>query len=242
MRKIVLLVTQAILAGGLITFQSNCSSITYDAALDFSLNSNPNGVWSYGYSATLGAPMGLDDVNMQNSYGLDLWRNASQDPNGPSFAFNPTASTITIDDTATGGTDHMVWNPYQLSMDPGSVGQYCVLGFTPPESGEYQIQGAFSSVDQYFGAKTDVHILLNGTSFFDSVVYGIDSVTGFDQTIQLNAGDVLDFAVGTDGLPWGWDTTGLDAQITLVPEPSAFSLLTAGLLLVYLRHSRRSAS
>jgi hypothetical protein len=238
MRKIVHLVTQAILAGGLITFQSNCSGITYNAADDFSLNSNPNGVWGYGYSTTLGGAMVLDDENVQNTYGLYIWRNAGLDPNGPSFAFNPTASIITI----TGGTDDMVWNPYQLSMDPGSGGQYCVLRFTPPESGEYQIQGAFSSVDQYFGAKTDVHILLNGTSFFDSEVYGTTSVTDFNQTIQLNAGDVLDFAVGTDGLPWGWDTTGLSATIMPVPEPAVFGLLTVGFLLLYRFRSRQPDS
>jgi hypothetical protein len=238
MRKLALIVTQAILAGGLITLQSNCSAITYDAALDFSLNSNPNGVWSYGFSTTLGGALVLDDENIQDSSGLYIWRNAGQEPNGPSFAFNPTASTITI----TGVTEDLVWNPYQLSMDPGSAGQYCVLRLNAPESGEYQIQGAFSSVDQYFGAKTDVHILLNGTSFFDSEVYGTTSVTDFDQTIQLNAGDVVDFAVGTDGLPWGWDTTGLDAQITPVPEPSVIGLLVVGLSLIYLRHYKRTAS
>ena len=29
------------------------AGIAYDAAADFSLTSNPNGVWSYGYSTTL---------------------------------------------------------------------------------------------------------------------------------------------------------------------------------------------
>jgi hypothetical protein len=136
----------------------------------------------------------------------------------------------------------MIWNPYQLSMTEGSGGQYCVLRFAPPESGAYQVQGAFSSVDKYYGAKTDVHLLVNGMSFFDSVVYGIGSVASFDQTLQLNAGDVLVFAVGLGDYGWGWDTTGLSATITPVPEPSVFSLLGASLLLIYLRHSKRSAS
>jgi hypothetical protein len=67
------------------------------------LNSNPNGVWSYGYGDTLGSAFVLDDENVQDSSGLYLWRDFSQDPNGLSFAFNPTASPIIIDDTATGG-------------------------------------------------------------------------------------------------------------------------------------------
>ena len=224
------------------TFQPNCQAIVYDAALDFSLNSNPNGVWSYGYSDTLGSTFVLDDLNAQESSGLYTWRNASQEPNGPNFAYNPTASPIIIDDTATGGTDHMVWAPYQLSLGPGSGFQYSVLRFTPPESGEYQVQGAFSSVDQYYGAKTDVHILVNGTSFFDGLVWGTDSVVSFDQPLQLNVGDVLDFAVGPFGGNWGWDTTGLSATITPVPEPSTIGLFAAGLLLVYRVRSKQSDS
>ncbi len=239
MTKLAFLFTEAVFAGAVMTFQSNCRAVTYDAAMDFSLNSNPNGVWSYGYSTMLGGAFVSDDENVQDSNGLFIWRNASLDPNGPNFAFNPTASPIIIDDTATGGTDHMVWNPYQLSMTEGSGGEYCVLRFSPPESGEYQVQGAFSSVDKYYGAKTDVHVLLNGTSFFDSVVYGIDSVTGFDQTLQVNAGDTVDFAVGLGDYGWGWDTTGLSATITTVPEPSVLGLLPAGLLVIYLRHYRR---
>ena len=222
------------------TFQPNCLAITYDAALDFSLGSNPNGVWSYGYSDSPGGAFVLDDQNVQDNNGLYVWRNASQEPNGPSFAFNPTADPIIIDDTATGGMDHMVWAPYQLSLGPGSGFQYCVLRFAPPESGEYQVQGAFSSVDQYYGAKTDVHLLVNGTSIFDNLVWGTDSVVSFDLPLQLDVGDVLDFAVGPFGGNWGWDTTGLSATITPVPEPSVFSLLTAGFLLVALRRARRS--
>jgi hypothetical protein len=37
--------------------------LTYDAALDFSPTRNPNGVWSYGYSLTLGGRMVLFTQN-----------------------------------------------------------------------------------------------------------------------------------------------------------------------------------
>jgi hypothetical protein len=236
MRKLIFLSTKGILTAGVIMLQSNCHAITYDAAMDFSLNSNPNGVWSYGYSATLGSPMALDDKAVQDSHGLYTWRSAGLDPNGPGFAFNPTASPITI----TGPTDLMIWNPGQLSMSEGSGGQYCVLRFTAPVTSKYDIQGAFSSVDKYYGAKTDVHLLENGASIFDSVVYGIDSVASFEQTVQLNAGDTVDFAVGLGDYGWGWDTTGLDARIVPVPEPSVMGLFTVGFLLLYRIHPRQT--
>jgi len=40
-------------------FTLNCPAANYDPAADFSLSSNPNGLWSYGYSITLGGAFTL---------------------------------------------------------------------------------------------------------------------------------------------------------------------------------------
>src|SRR5262249_12496729 len=52
------------------------ADIIYSAANDFSLASNPNGVWSYGYENTLGASLQLYDIattNARGTVGLDQW-------------------------------------------------------------------------------------------------------------------------------------------------------------------------
>jgi hypothetical protein len=230
--------TLAAITAGMLMFQSHCSAVIYDAAADFSLNSNPNGVWSYGYSTTLGGATTLDGESFQDSHGLYVWRKTGSGGNGPAFVYNPTTSPITI----SGPTDLSVWNPYQLSLSPGSIGlEYSVLRFSVPEDSQYTVQGEFSSVDKFYGATTDVHILRNGTSIFDGILAGgITASSSFNQAVALNAGDFLDFVVGVDGYAGGWDATGLDAMVIPVPEPSVMSLLILGLPLARRFHVRRS--
>lgn len=220
------------LALGILMAPSNGSAVIYDAAADFSLNSNPAGVWSYGYSANLGGAMSLDGENLAESHGLYVWRETGSGQNGPAFAYNPTPNPITI----SGLTDLSIWNAHQLSASPGSIYfEYSVLRFSAPESGQYQVQGVFSSVDQFYGATTDVHLLRNGISIYDGLLSGgITASASFNQSVLLNAGDTLDFAVGPDGYGGGWDATGIDALVIPVPEPAAASLLLLGLPLARL--------
>ena len=218
-------ITSALFTAGVLAVSSDCKAVTiYDAAADYSLNSNPNGVWSYGYSTTLGGSMTLDTENAVLSSGLYLWRKAGSagESSTPGFAYNPTASVITL-------SGPIVWNPGQLSFSPGAVNsEFSVLQFSVPETGQYDVHGVFSSVDKQYGATTDVYILRNGTSLYDGFVDGINSIQSFDETVQLNAGDLLDYVVGVDGNGGGWDTTGLDATVTPVPEPSTFVLAGVG--------------
>ena len=48
------------------------AGIVYDAAADFSPTNNPNGVWSYGWSSSLGSTFNLD-VSSTTVDGLDFW-------------------------------------------------------------------------------------------------------------------------------------------------------------------------
>jgi hypothetical protein len=220
--------TMAAFAAGVLLIESNCSAVIYDAAADFSLTANPAGVWSCGYSTTLGGAFTLNGEVYADSSGLYLWRKTGSGQNGPAFVYNPTANPIII----TGPSDLAVWNPYQLSSSPGSVGmEYSVLRFTAPGTGQYRVAGAFSSVDRYFGATTDVHVLKNNSSLHDGTVMGITSVSSFDQVILLNAGDWLDFVVGVGSYGGGWDSTGLDARVTPIPEPASMGLFGLGLLI-----------
>ena len=48
-----------VVAATLVTAHSVHAALSIDAAEDFSLSSNPNGAWSYGYSATVGGTFQL---------------------------------------------------------------------------------------------------------------------------------------------------------------------------------------
>ena len=210
------------IGAGVMAFQINCAAASYDPAVGFSGTSNPNGAWSYGSSSSLGGTftLGLNHPQYLLALGLYAW---NSDPTA-SIAYNPTSSAIAY----TGPTDNVVWAPHQISLQPGPT-SFSQIRFGVPQSGEYEVKGSYRSVDQYYGASTDVHILRNGASIFDGAINGKTDVSNFNQTLELGAGDYLDFAVGKGNYGYGWDSTGLQVQLTMIPEPATASLLLLGL-------------
>jgi hypothetical protein len=202
------------------------------AAGDFSSSSNPNGAWSYGWSSTLGSAFNLDTSNTTNhdgTTGLSGWM-GNQAPDGaPDVLYNATSNTITWVATT--------FQPGQLGLSPGT-GQYVVVRWTAPSTGQFSITSAFSGLSS-LGDSVDVHILRNGISIFDSTVVGSPNPTTYSGLQNLSIGNTIDFVVG-----WGSngnnhdDTTGLTASI--VPEPSTLGLVGAGLgCLLSLRFLKR---
>src|SRR5262249_50063200 len=187
---------------------------TYDPAADFSPTSNPNGVWQYGRSATLGGPLLLypNHVNMQ---GLDFWQIASSGDNPPYVAHNGTASTILY----AGGVTYV---PGQLGMHPGPEGQDSVVRWTAPTAGLVQVSGSYYRLN--VGTSTDVHVLKNGTSIFDGTVNSADQVP-FSLSDEVLAGDNIDFSVGYGGNNYFGDSTGLTAAIVVQPTPEPSLIL-----------------
>ena len=98
---------------------------------------------------------------------------------------------------------------------------------------------AFSGMD-VLGATTDVTVLLNGTSWFsDELNYnGNGNSASFLGTVTMNAGDTLDFRVGAGIEEYFFDTTGLEAIVVCVPEPSSALLGAAAAGLLALRRRR----
>ncbi len=184
---------------------------SFDPALDFSANTNANGVWSYGYSLTLGSPLILHTDRL-NVNGVDIWR-TDLGSGDPLASHNPTTNVVNLFNTVS-------MNPGEFGMHPGPDGEYAILRFTAPSPGQYHVSGSFYGQDTA-GTTTDVHILVNGLSVVDGEVTGFGPDTGpsFATTVKLKAGDNLDFAVGfgNDGNYYN-DTTGLSAQIVLLPD------------------------
>jgi PEP-CTERM motif len=204
------------------------AQVTYDVAQDFSLASNPNGPWTYGYSTTLNGAL-VVNANNFTANGIEFW-NTNISSLDPASFYNPTRSVITI--------PGLQLQPGQFGFHPGPNNEYEKARLTLSSSGVYSIDGTFAGAATN-GTSTDVHILLNGVSIFDGAVNGFGAGTGpgFALTRSLSAGDTLDFAVGYgSNKNFFSDTTALDARVTsvvtAVPEPNTLFMLGMGALLL----------
>lgn len=204
------------------TFGRAQAGLIYNAAADFSPTSNPNSVWSYGDSATLGGPLTAYTL-AQSSTGIDFWDNTGAF-NPPWVAHNGTAGVATF------GTVQFL--PGQLGFHPGINDEISIVRFTAPMAGSFDLSSSFSGLDFVGPTTTGVHVLLNGLSIFDGIVNGFGAGSGpsFATTLSLVAGDRVDFAVdfGPNG-GYLFDSTGVSATLT-VPEPASLMMLATGFI------------
>jgi hypothetical protein len=205
--------------------QSKPRRKTFDLSADFSLEKNPDGVWQFGYSS--GQSLDPKDFRVDESNDkkvpIGFWHPAANQGPGPGYypyvAFNRSVKT------EYGSSNGWAARGGQIAMEGSNTGQYAVVRFIVPASGQYEISAQFEGI--HFGlSTTDVHVVRNGTSLFDADIegYGGDAafhkVEGaqpsakFSQTIALKAHDIVDFAVGygKNKTHFG-DTTGLFAEI-----------------------------
>ena len=185
---------------------------SYSATNDFSLNSDPNGVWSYGWESSLESTFNFDAFSA-NTYPLEKWYSGQSGDGNPGIYYNNSASSYQP------GSE--IWQPYQIIMHPGSGGQDSILRWTAPSSGTYTFDTGFIGQDTV-GTTTDVHFLLDDSSLFDADVFGYQATQSFDTTLKLNAGDTIDLAVGFGNGSYYYDSTGVSESITNVtnlPEP-----------------------
>jgi hypothetical protein len=197
----------------------------YDVAADFSITTNPDGVWSYGYETTLGSTFVLYDAATPSAggiSGLEQWYSAEiQQSLLPTVGYNNTDSDI--------HRDTNIWPPHEVFFQAGFQGQYSVIRWTAPTAGTYNLAVSFRGDDNVFPTTSDVHVLYNGNSLFSGQVDVYGPAFTFSDILSVKAGDIIDFAVGvgSDGSTIG-DMTGIGATISSVPEPSGLLLIAIG--------------
>jgi hypothetical protein len=193
------------------------ANTTYDATTDFSLVSNPNGVWSYGYSHLTAPSYAFTPFN---SVSGTLWEDSSYN----------TLSTPSVFLNNTGGIVNGV-APGQISLNPGPVpnGDFAIVRFTAPTAGTYDVNGQFYAGD--VGAMNGYIVLAGnlGTPL-ETFVNTTNSSIFTPLSLPMTSGETLDFVVGNGGGSFYSGDTPLTATITAVPLPTTAWLLLSGLV------------
>ena len=184
----------------------------YDAVRDFSIISNPNGVWSYGWLSSLGSPLNLYTVTDTTSIsGMSAWlESGTYSANPPYVAHNDTSAVICF------GTFCVPRN--YLHLHPGPNNEVAVVRWTAPSSGSFRLQGAVVGLDFQFPTTTTFYVVLNSNNYlFSTTIDSYKSPLSFHKVLAVSAGDTLDFAVdfGQDGSYLG-DSTGIQFKLTQV--------------------------
>jgi hypothetical protein len=186
---------------------SRARADVYDAVADFSTNSNPNGVWSYGWCTNVGGQFQLMTAN-EVSTGLFGWWNGLATPNATSVWGDLTPSEITY--------NGVIFDPDTLLIDPQS--DAVVVRFTAPTNGTFQIQGLFRlQIASMNPNPHNLNIQINNTNtaYYFNTGNGLNGTEyPFSFTCSLNYGDTLDFIATCSG-NYVALCTGLKATITL---------------------------
>lgn len=180
----------------------------YDPATSFekgwTSHTNPNRVWSYGYSSGPADPVTLYDKTVQNGINgpnAQYWLSsvvhrgaspAAEYNNGPAY------NDGNVDFPA----NHFV-------LVAGLGGQYSDLIFTAPASGEYSIAGEFRG--SQYGIGTLVGIVADGKTVFRSSINAVGQLAPFNMALALQAGRAVVFSVGPGN---GRQNTGLSVTVT----------------------------
>jgi alpha-galactosidase len=137
--------------------------------------------------------------------GMRSW-SSSELGTDPCVSCNPTALVRTM--------ANIRWDPGRLSFHPGSKGEYCVVRWTAPESGEYSLRAALLAIDQS-GTTTDVHVLHRGKPVFDGWIglRGQGKQAAYDGKLACAKGDNVDFVVGWGNGTHVCDSTGLEVRL-----------------------------
>lgn len=188
-----------------------------DAAADFSSGLNPNGPWSYGWSA--GAFL-QPAFTMYTEFGSGLngWAESADQVQwtAPGARF-PVAWLNTADAVRhPGGTTTV--QPHQLVLHPGPAGEFSTARWIAPITGKVIVKAFFEGVAGYANSPVTsavLHVQHNGLEIAAGILNLDDAGNSFawESTVDLAARDTLDFLVGDGNESYLPDSTALSAII-----------------------------
>jgi sugar lactone lactonase YvrE len=184
----------------------------------FTLDQNPSGPWSYGWSTTRGSTF----TKYAYHYALNppptavRWTIADENNIFPFLNFDTQWQ-------ANG-------NPPAVGFHPGPSGENSVLRWTSPVAGRLRIAATFADGHPGGGATTDVAILHNGTELASGAInYPTQVTTLLTASTSVAIGDTLDFTVGYGNGSYNSDSTTLQLEIQASSGPELTFSTVAGL-------------
>lgn len=190
-------VIAALLISQVVSAQApQCVNTDYDAVRDFSIGSNPNGIWSYGWESSLGGPFNLYTLtDTTSSSGMSVWYKS-----GDSFCSNNNCWPVVGHNDTTKPVCVSISTcvpPQYLFLHPSQIGELAVVRWTAPSAGRFLIAGQFMGIDFAGPTTTDVHVLLNSkNSLLNGPITSYNWPLTFKTIVRVAAGDTVDFAVG----------------------------------------------
>jgi Concanavalin A-like lectin/glucanases superfamily len=193
----------------------------YDLSQGYSTASNPSGPWSFGWKETVSSSQFSlltygKSLAAENGVPIFSWQVAVNQPPSLAKVIGPgTAISAQGQFTAPPGTVY-----FTAGLDD-SIWNFGVIRFTvPPEkAGNYVVATTVrDEFDGSFQGDTDFHIARNGVEIFSRALPP-HATASFTDTLNLAAGDSIDFLVGRgeDGHQAG---SGLKITVTLtLAEP-----------------------
>lgn len=183
------------------------TQIAFFAQQDFSLTTNPNGAWRYGWTASRGSAFNLFTATTSNA-NHEWW-------------YNPAIEAVSVAQLRS--------NPAgNLALHPGVGGQNPVVRWTAPSQGTFRVLGSFVGNDcNGPQTSTDVAVLHNSQTMTSGNVNGCGSTVPYDFVVTVGTGDTIDFTLGFGVNGWyGYDSTNLSATIrpvTIASTPHSIS-------------------
>lgn len=180
---------------GFLVFRGPNAPQDYDLSRDFSLASNPNGAWSFGWQTTPGGTFNILPVrgttSADNGVPLDYWQAVSM--NEPTIYHNGTTVTATAE---RGNVDLPPGTVWYSAGPQGSGRDFAVIRFTAPRTATYLVTMiARPYGDAAWQGDTELRILRNGVELFARNLAPGDGAT-HTNTMALSTGEAIDFAIG----------------------------------------------
>jgi subtilisin family serine protease len=188
---------------------------SFNGVNDFSAEANPGGAWSYGRKSGANS-FAVYSGNGQPFNGVRSWS-----PNQGGGCCDMVGKNV----SGTILNYSSVRHPADLlNLHPGENGEKATVRWTASNNGFYQLQGRFEGIDTA-GTSSDVSILQNGTAIWTNNINGYGATTSYNLTVLVNAGDVIEFAVGYGGNNnYFYDSTGLAVSIAPTTSVIAHSI------------------